>query len=153
LHQARHAVAQVVDHAEIWPPDVALRLLHPVLQDHSRRKAPVQKAERCVAVGVCRLERASVWIANISLRPGQIVTANQPLFWRVNGNFKETDLQRIRPGQPVAMKIDMYPGMNLTGTVESVGYGSGAVFSLLPSQYATGDRVKDKQRFCRAHRD
>lgn len=100
------------------------------------------------------LAPASGWIANISLRPGQIVMANQPLFslvedgsWWVDGNFKETDLQRIRPGQTVALKIDMYAGMKLGGTVESVGYGSGAVFSLLPSQNATGNWVKVTQRF------
>jgi len=97
---------------------------------------------------------ASGWIANIGLRPGQIVSANQPLFslvedgaWWVDGNFKETDLQRIRTGQPVSMKIDMYAGIKLTGTVESVSYGSGAVFSLLPSQNATGNWVKVTQRF------
>jgi membrane fusion protein (multidrug efflux system) len=97
---------------------------------------------------------AAGWIANISLRPGQIVSANAPLFslvedgaWWVEGNFKETDLQRIRPGQPVALKVDMYAGLALNGTVESVGYGSGAVFSLLPSQNASGNWVKVTQRF------
>ncbi len=97
---------------------------------------------------------AAGWIANISLRPGQIVSANAPLFalvedgaWWVEGNFKETDLQRIRPGQPVALTVDMYAGLALTGTVDSVGYGSGAVFSLLPSQNASGNWVKVTQRF------
>lgn len=97
---------------------------------------------------------ASGWIANIDLRPGQVVSANQPLFslvedgaWWVDGNFKETDLQRIRPGQTVSLKVDMYPGLTLSGTVQSVGLGSGAVFSLLPSQNATGNWVKVTQRF------
>ena len=120
----------------------------------------IRSAQAALALAVIDLAHCSVtapasgWIANISLRPGQIVTANQPLFslvedgaWWVDGNFKETDLQRIRPGQSVALKIDMYAGMTLSGTVESVGYGSGAVFSLLPSQNATGNWVKVTQRF------
>ena len=94
------------------------------------------------------------WIANLSLRPGQVVSAGQPLFslvedgdWWVDANFKETDLQRIRRGQPATVAIDMYPGIELHGTVESIGAGSGAVFSLLPPQNATGNWVKVTQRF------
>jgi membrane fusion protein (multidrug efflux system) len=97
---------------------------------------------------------ASGWVANLSLRPGQIVREGQPLFslvedgsWWVDGNFKETDIDRIRPGQPVSLAIDMYPGTTLTGTVESIGAGSGAVFSLLPAENATGNWVKVTQRF------
>lgn len=97
---------------------------------------------------------ASGWIANIRLRPGQVVSVAQPLFslieegeWWVDGNFKETDLERIRPGQPVSLSIDMYPGTKVNGTVESIGAGSGAVFSLLPAQNATGNWVKVTQRF------
>ncbi|WP_323036425.1 HlyD family secretion protein [Pararhodobacter sp.] len=97
---------------------------------------------------------ASGWVSNISLRPGQIVAAGQPLFslvedgaWWVDGNFKETDIDRIRPGQPVSLTIDMYPGTTLTGTVASIGAGSGSVFSLLPAQNASGNWVKVTQRF------
>ena len=94
------------------------------------------------------------WIANIDLRPGQVVTPNMPLFslvedgdWWVDANFKETDLDRIRPGQQVTLSVDMYSGTTLTGSVESIGAGSGAVFSLLPPQNATGNWVKVTQRF------
>ncbi|MEZ5473928.1 MAG: HlyD family secretion protein [Steroidobacteraceae bacterium] len=97
---------------------------------------------------------ATGWIANLSLRPGQVVTADQPLFslvedgsWWVDANFKETDLQRIRPDQPATVTIDMYPGVELHGTVESIGAGSGAAFSLLPPENATGNWVKVTQRF------
>ena len=97
---------------------------------------------------------AAGWITNIELRPGQVVASGAPLFslvedgaWWVSANFKETDLQRIRPGQPVALAVDMYPGTTLTGTVQSLGAGSGAVFSLLPAQNATGNWVKVTQRF------
>ncbi|MFN5999538.1 MAG: HlyD family efflux transporter periplasmic adaptor subunit [Paracoccaceae bacterium] len=97
---------------------------------------------------------ASGWVANLRLRPGQVVSAGQPLFsivedgnWWVDANFKETDLAHIVPGQSVAIDIDMYPGQSLTGKVESLGAGSGAVFSLLPAQNATGNWVKVTQRF------
>lgn len=97
---------------------------------------------------------ADGWIANLTLRAGQVVARDQPLFslvedgeWWVDGNFKETDLDRIRPGQPVRLSVDMYPGLDLSGVVESIGAGSGAVFSLLPAQNATGNWVKVTQRF------
>lgn len=94
------------------------------------------------------------WISNIDLRIGSVVAPDAPLFslvedgeWWVEANFKETDLARIRPGQPVTLTVDMYPGLDLNGTVESIGAGSGAVFSLLPPQNATGNWVKVTQRF------
>ena len=97
---------------------------------------------------------ADGWIANLSLRPGDIVEPGASLFalvedgeWWVDANFRETDLTRIRPGQPATLDLDMYPGVTLTGTVESIGAGSGAVFSLLPAQNATGNWVKVTQRF------
>jgi membrane fusion protein, multidrug efflux system len=97
---------------------------------------------------------ASGWVANLRLRPGQVASAGQPLFsivedgnWWVDADFKETDLSRIVPGQSVAIAIDMYPGQSLTGKVDSLGAGSGAVFSLLPPQNATGNWVKVTQRF------
>jgi membrane fusion protein (multidrug efflux system) len=78
-------------------------------------------------------------VSNVSLRPGATVQAGSPLFaiiesnqWWVNANFKETDLARIRLGQPV---------------VESISAGSGATFSVLPPENATGNWVKVTQRF------
>jgi membrane fusion protein, multidrug efflux system len=97
---------------------------------------------------------ADGWVANIGSRPGQVVGAGQALFslvedgeWWVDGNFKETDLLRIRPGQPVTVAIDMYPGTNVMGKIASIGAGSGAAFSLLAPQNATGNWVKVTQRF------
>ena len=94
------------------------------------------------------------WISNISMRPGTIVQAGSPVFavvedgsWWVDANFKETDLGRIRPGQPTTISIDMYPGLTLQGEVESISAGSGATFSVLPPENATGNWVKVTQRF------
>lgn len=97
---------------------------------------------------------ASGWVTNFTLHSGQFVSAGQPLFslvedglWWVDANFKETDIARIRPDQPASVQLDMYPGLTLSGAVESIGLGSGAAFSLLPPENATGNWVKVTQRF------
>ncbi|MGP8120886.1 MAG: HlyD family secretion protein [Xanthobacteraceae bacterium] len=64
----------------------------------------------------------------------------------VTANFKESQLNAMRPGQPVTLTIDAYPGRILRGTVASVQPGSGTAFSLLPAQNATGNYVKIVQR-------
>ncbi|WP_158240692.1 HlyD family secretion protein [Telmatospirillum siberiense] len=65
----------------------------------------------------------------------------------VIANFKETQLTRMHPGQPVAITVDAFPGHRLEGRVDSVQPGSGARFSLLPPENATGNYVKVVQRF------
>ena len=64
----------------------------------------------------------------------------------VTANFKETQLDRMRPEQPVDMEIDAYPERDLKGHVASVQPGSGPAFSLLPPENATGNYVKIVQR-------
>ena len=64
----------------------------------------------------------------------------------VEANFKETDLTWMRPGQPVRVGIDTYPDLELSGRVESISQASGAEFSVLPAQNATGNWVKVVQR-------
>lgn len=64
----------------------------------------------------------------------------------VVANFKETQLNNMRPGQPATIHIDAYPDRDFTGHVDSVQPGSGTVFSLLPAQNATGNFVKIVQR-------
>lgn len=68
-----------------------------------------------------------------------------PEVW-VTANFKETQLQDVRPGQPVTIEVDAYPDHPLRGHVDSVQAGSGARFSLLPPENATGNYVKVVQR-------
>lgn len=94
------------------------------------------------------------WVSNVKLRPGWVVQAGTPTFaivedgrWWVDANFKETDLGRIRPGQPATIRLDMYPDVTLEGVVESISPGSGASFSVLPPENATGNWVKVTQRF------
>ena len=64
----------------------------------------------------------------------------------VTANFKETQLDAMRPGQPVTLSIDAYPERSIHGHVASVQPGSGTAFSLLPAQNATGNYVKIVQR-------
>ncbi len=64
----------------------------------------------------------------------------------VDANFKETQVARIRPGQPAAVSVDALSGRAITGTVASISPASGAVFSLLPPDNATGNFTKIVQR-------
>ncbi len=91
-------------------------------------------------------------LVKLSGAKGTLVTAGQSLMmfvpdevWIV-ANYKETQLNDMRPGQPVEIRIDAYPGRKLTGHVELVQPGSGTAFSLLPAENATGNYVKVVQR-------
>ena len=68
-----------------------------------------------------------------------------PRVW-VIANFKETQLRNMQPGQPVDISVDAYPSLKLRGRVDSIQAGSGAAFSMLPPENATGNYVKVVQR-------
>jgi membrane fusion protein, multidrug efflux system len=84
---------------------------------------------------------------------GELVQVGQPLMsivplegvWVV-ANLKETEVQHVTPGEHVAIKVDSYPGRTFRGTVESLSPASGARFSLLPPDNATGNYTKVVQR-------
>ena len=79
--------------------------------------------------------------------PGTRVAALVPLqSVRIDANFKETQLAHMKPGQPVTIAIDAYPDRAITGEVESLSPASGTVFSLLPTDNATGNFTKIVQR-------
>src|SRR6202022_1852213 len=75
-------------------------------------------------------------------QPGTNLTMFVPDDIWVWANFKETQLDYMRPGQKVALEIDAYPERTIHGRVASVQPGSGTAFSLLPAQNATGNYVK-----------
>ncbi|MES1152283.1 MAG: HlyD family secretion protein, partial [Dongia sp.] len=91
-------------------------------------------------------------VGNRALRVGQYVKAGSQLLSlvptdvHVVANFKETQLDRMRPGQQVAVSIDAFPEQKLIGTVESFAPASGAEFSLLPEENATGNFTKIVRR-------
>jgi membrane fusion protein (multidrug efflux system) len=64
----------------------------------------------------------------------------------VTANFKETQLAHMRPGQPAKIKVDTYGGRKWDGHVTSIGGATGAKYSLLPPENATGNYVKVVQR-------
>jgi membrane fusion protein, multidrug efflux system len=91
-------------------------------------------------------------IAQKHAEEGSFVAAGQPLMavisynvWVV-ANFKETQLDAIRPGQKVTIFVDAFSGEKLKGHVQSIQSGTGARFSLLPPENATGNYVKVIQR-------
>jgi membrane fusion protein (multidrug efflux system) len=79
-------------------------------------------------------------------QPGQILMIFVPERKWVTANFKETQLTLMRSGQPVDIAIDAYPGRVFRGHIDSIQAGSGAAFSLLPPENATGNFVKVVQR-------
>jgi membrane fusion protein (multidrug efflux system) len=92
-------------------------------------------------------------IGDKSVRIGQFVSQGTRMMSVVpvqaiyiTANFKETQLGLMRPGQPARIKVDALPGIALKGHVESVSPGTGAQFSLLPPQNATGNFTKIVQR-------
>jgi membrane fusion protein (multidrug efflux system) len=76
--------------------------------------------------------------------PSIAVVADRDLW--IEANFKETELTRVRVGQPVTITVDTYPDMQCTGKVTSLAQSTGAEFAVLPPQNATGNWVKVVQR-------
>ena len=92
-----------------------------------------------------RIGRKNIEAGN-RVQPGQALLALvQPEVWVV-ANFKETQLTNLRPGQPVTLSVDTFPGRVFAGRVESVAPASGAQFALLPPDNATGNFTKIVQR-------
>ncbi len=92
-------------------------------------------------------------IGKKNVSEGQYVQAGTPLFSIVNdttywviANFKENQLRKLYPGKEVSIEIDAFPDLKLTGTIQSLSEATGAKFSLLPPDNASGNFVKVTQR-------
>lgn len=85
--------------------------------------------------------------AGVNIQTGQPLMALVPLqdAW-ITANYKERQITWVRPGQKVEFTVDAYPGKKFSGTVDSIMAGTGAAFSLLPPENATGNYVKVVQR-------
>ena len=96
---------------------------------------------------------ADGYVTKKSVEPGNNIQAGQPLMavvelhntW-VTANYKESQLTYVRPGQMVEFTVDAYPNLKFRGVVNSIMAGTGAAFSLLPPENATGNYVKIVQR-------
>jgi membrane fusion protein (multidrug efflux system) len=89
-----------------------------------------------------RLVNAGDYI-NVGQRLGNVVPLDDVF---IDANFKETQLNRVRPGQPVTISVDAYGHRKFAGTVESISPAAGSVFTLLPPDNATGNFTKIVQR-------
>lgn len=92
-------------------------------------------------------------VSKIALQPGQLVQPGQALFYIINNqeawviaNFKETQLNKMKMGQKVTVKVDAYPDTDFEGEITSFSPATGSKFSLLPPDNATGNFVKTIQR-------
>jgi membrane fusion protein (multidrug efflux system) len=139
--------------------------------DAMMQEVKVREAERDLAAAQLSEAKANLALAELNLdytqirapvigivsrksvEPGQVVEVGQPLLavvplqyvW-VIANFKETQLARVRAGMKAEVRIDSFPGNVFKGTVNSIAAGTGARFSLLPPENATGNWVKVVQR-------
>ncbi|PLX45557.1 MAG: HlyD family secretion protein [Deltaproteobacteria bacterium] len=149
----REQVSAKLSGAQSAPEQVAI--------SRSEAKAAAAEIERAKA-GVERAELnlsytkivapVSGYVTRKSAEPGTAVQVGQPLLalvpkeiW-VIANFKETQLTDMSPNQPATIEVDAYPDLKLKAHVESIQRGTGARFSLLPPENATGNFIKVVQR-------
>jgi membrane fusion protein, multidrug efflux system len=129
-------------------------------------QAGIQKAQALIETRRAALEKAKLQLTYVTvtapsngrigktnLQPGQYIQPGQPLFTIVNNeqfwvvaNFKETQLEHLKVGQPVDIQIAGYPDQKLTGHITSFSEATGAKFSLLPPDNASGNYIKVTQR-------
>ena len=125
-------------------------------EDHPRYRAAqavVDAAQRDLRLATVMAPAAGIVAQVDTIRPGDYARAGQPVLslvspddvW-VEANYKETDLTYMRPGQRAEISVDTYPGETFDAVVDSIGAATGAEFSLLPPQNATGNWVKVVQR-------
>jgi membrane fusion protein (multidrug efflux system) len=115
-----------------------------VLAVQSQAKTNLSRTKISAPV-VSRVTKLSAAVGNYA-QPGQALMMLVPSEVWVTANFKETQLKLMRPGQPVDIRIDAYPDRIFAGHIDSIQAGSGAAFSLLPPENATGNFVKVVQR-------
>ncbi len=142
-----------------------LRIAHTGPEQVLVTKARAESAEARVLQAQAALEQANLnlqyttvtapsagRVSKKSVEPGQVIQPGQPLLaivpieniW-ITANFKETQLSHMRPGQPVSISVDA-SDRTYRGRVESIAAATGARFSLLPPENATGNYVKVVQR-------
>lgn len=115
-------------------------------------KASLAQAELNLAYTVVKSPVKGI-VSKKSINPGQVVQTGQPLMalvqiddvW-ITANYKETQLEKMRAGQRATVEVDAIGGKEFTGHVDSIAAATGARFSLLPPENATGNFVKVVQR-------
>jgi len=122
-------------------------------------EAKVKQAEATVKQAELNLDYTTIkapfkgTVSRKTVQPGQVIQPGQPTMtiipleqvW-ITANFKETQLENMRPGQKVDIDVDAYGGKRFSGKVETIAPATGARFSLLPPENASGNFVKVVQR-------
>jgi len=157
LAQARAAEQQA--HAELQTAQTAPQRVAMTKAQASAAAARAQTAKASLEQAELNLQYATVKapirgiVSKKGINVGQVVQAGQPLLaivdvdsvW-VTANFKETQLTNMRPGQRATIDVDAFGGRDFKGKVDSIAGATGARFSLLPPENATGNYVKVVQR-------
>lgn len=138
--------------------DIADLKIAKVKADNERVKAEILQLESQVKAAEKDLEYATVTapisgrVTKKSVEEGNYIRPGQPILgivadekW-VIANFKETQVEKMKPGQEVKIEVDTYPGKVFKGKIDSIQGGTGSRFSLLPAENATGNYVKVVQR-------
>jgi membrane fusion protein, multidrug efflux system len=139
LKTAEQAVAEA--NAQVSAADASVTLADVAIKD-----AELQLSYTKVVAPI------SGYVTRRTVEVGNVIAVGQPLLAVVSddlwviANFKETQLDHIRVGQPVRLSIDAFPDADLTGHVDSLQRGTGSKFSSLPAENATGNFVKVVQR-------
>lgn len=151
--------------AQVAQAQAAVRQADQVPQFIAEAEAQVRQLEAQVALAQAQLDQAQLnlswtrvtapqdgWITKRNVEQGNYVQAGQSIFsivtpevW-ITANFKESQLDRMRPGAQVDISVDAYPNLKLTGHVDSIQLGSGSRFTAFPPENATGNYVKIVQR-------
>jgi membrane fusion protein, multidrug efflux system len=150
--QVRQSEGKLAE-AQTAPQQVRVRQsdLESARAQQEQQNAAVRQAELSLSYTKIYAPESG-YITKKSVEPGNFVQAGQALMALVSdrlwvvANFKETQLENMRTGQPATVKVDAYPQLKLRGRVDSIQSGSGAQFSLLPPENATGNYVKVVQR-------
>lgn len=156
LRQAETLVRQAegrLKEAQARPEQIRVRQADSQAADAETERARAALAQAELNLSYTKIYAPeSGYITKKNVEPGNIVGAGQALMALVSdrlwvlANFKEVQLRRMRPGQPATIRIDAYPQRKFRGKVDSIQAGSGARFSLLPPENATGNYVKVVQR-------
>jgi len=163
IDQANAGAKQAV--ADVAAAQASVLQAKPVDLLIAQNVAQVKQLEGQVAQARAQLDTANInigyttikapqdgWITKRNVELGNYLTAGasitslvSPQVW-VTANFKEDQLNRMRPGQAVDIAVDAYPSLKLKGHVDSVQLGSGSKFTAFPAENATGNYVKIVQR-------
>jgi len=151
--------------AQVEQAQARLIQAEPVKQNIGQSEEQVSQIEGQIEQAQGRLDQAKLnvewtvvrapqdgWVTRRNVNAGNYVSSGQQVMslvtteaW-VTANFKETELDGMRPGQKVTITVDAYPDLDLHGHIDSIQRGSGSKFSAFPAENATGNFIKIVQR-------